>query len=54
MKCKFCGTEYKGSYCPNCGSNNPNFENEQVIEEKEEELEPEVEITKEKKDHSDE
>lgn len=43
MKCKYCGTEYHGSYCPNCGSNNPNNVEPEVQEEKKVK-EPEVEI----------
>ena len=50
MKCKYCGTEYKGSYCPNCGSNNPNYHEEPIKVEEEIEEEPEVIITKEKKE----
>ncbi len=49
MKCPYCGTEYNGSYCPNCGSNNKEFKREEPkVEEKEEKVfvEPEVEINK--------
>ena len=50
MKCPYCGTEYEGSYCPNCGSNNKEFKREQPkVEEKKEEkvvVEPEVEVNK--------
>ena len=44
MKCKFCGTEYHGSYCPNCGSNNPNYAEPEVQVEEKPVKEPEVEI----------
>lgn len=40
MKCPYCGTEYVGSYCPNCGSNNKDFKREEPkVEQKKEEEE---------------
>ena len=48
MKCPYCGTEYQGSYCPNCGSNNKEYRREEPKrEEKKEEpvfVEPEVKV----------
>ncbi len=43
MKCKYCGADLDNSnkYCPNCGSNNPNYkEPEEEIEEDIFEAEP--------------
>lgn len=37
MKCKYCGTEFEGSYCPNCGSNNADFKEKEPVKEVEEE-----------------
>ena len=33
MKCPYCGTEYQGSYCPTCGSNNKEYIKEEKVEE---------------------
>ena len=44
MKCKYCGTEYQGSYCPNCGSNNPRNFDVDTQPKEEKAKEPEVEI----------